>query len=76
MSMSCRMPRRRRPRLPPIACGTEVAGWWLSADDLVAASPNYKAEKGLGRLIDAARLLEELPELLVVIVGEGPLRSE
>jgi glycosyltransferase involved in cell wall biosynthesis len=54
------------------------AGWGFSADQLVAGCvANYKAEKGLGFLIDAAaRLRERLPELRVVIVGEGPLRGE
>jgi glycosyltransferase involved in cell wall biosynthesis len=54
------------------------ANWGFSADDLVVGSvANYKAEKRLGMLIDAAaRLREQVPELRVVMVGEGPLRGE
>jgi glycosyltransferase involved in cell wall biosynthesis len=54
------------------------AGWGFSADHLVAGCvANYKAEKGLGLLIDAAgHLRDQVPELRFVIVGEGPLRGE
>jgi glycosyltransferase involved in cell wall biosynthesis len=52
--------------------------WGFSADDFVVGCvANYKPEKGLGMLIDAtARLREQVPELRVVMVGEGPLRGE
>lgn len=53
------------------------AGWGFAESHVVAGCvANYKAEKGLGLLIDAAdRLREQAPELRVVMVGEGPLRS-
>ena len=52
--------------------------WGYSPGQLVIGCvANYKPEKGLGLLIDAAaRLRDQLPELRVVIVGEGPLRNE
>ncbi len=54
------------------------AGWGFSENQLVVGCvANYKPEKGLGLLVDAVdRLREELPQLRVVIVGEGPLRNE
>jgi glycosyltransferase involved in cell wall biosynthesis len=51
--------------------------WGFAADDLVAGCvANYKREKGLNLVLDAAEMLrDQVPNLRVVIVGEGPLRS-
>jgi glycosyltransferase involved in cell wall biosynthesis len=50
--------------------------WGYLADEFVVGCvANYKPEKGLMMLVDAAaRLRERLPQLRVVMVGEGPLR--
>lgn len=52
--------------------------WGAAQNDIVVGCvANYKREKGLDLLIDAAGLLrEEVPHLRIVVVGEGPLRRE
>ena len=53
------------------------AGWGFGPDDIVAgAVANYRAVKGLDRLIRVvAGLHAELPALRLVLIGDGPLRG-
>jgi glycosyltransferase involved in cell wall biosynthesis len=54
------------------------AAWGFTAGEFVVGCvANYRPEKGLDMLIDAALRLHDLvPELRIVLVGEGPLRDE
>ena len=53
------------------------AGWGFGPNDIVAgAVANYRAVKGLDRLIRVvASLHAELPALRLVLIGDGPLRG-
>jgi glycosyltransferase involved in cell wall biosynthesis len=53
------------------------AGWGVGPDDIVAgAVANYRPVKGLERLVRVvAGLHAELPDLRLVLIGDGPLRG-